>query len=202
MPDLMPDARWHVPALIRISVVLHVLALAGLAITPAHWRWALGTVVANHLLITAVGLWPRSQWLGPNWTRLPAAATARNEIALTIDDGPDPIVTPHVLDLLEQYDVCATFFCIADQAAQHPQLPTALDSGGLALRGHCLGALPSASAASSSDCRSLTEKTRTDLSILFSKPPRTLPGPTSTKIVTPCPTSSRAACVNLTGAVS
>lgn len=122
MPDLMPDARWHVPALIRISVVLHVLALAGLAITPAHWRWALGTVVANHLLITAVGLWPRSQWLGPNWTRLPAAATARNEIALTIDDGPDPIVTPHVLDLLEQYDVCATFFCIADQAAQHPQL--------------------------------------------------------------------------------
>ena len=49
---------------------------------------------------------------------------------------------------------------------------------------------------------SLTETVRTLLSILFSKPLSTLPGPTSTKTVTPLPISSRAACVNLTGAVS
>ena len=132
----MIDTRWHAPALIRISAVLHALALALLAVAPAHWRWALGTVIANHLVITAVGLWPRSQWLGPNWTRLPAAATARNEIALTIDDGPDPLVTPQVLDLLDQYAVRATFFCIGNQAGQHPQLCREIVRRGHAIENH------------------------------------------------------------------
>ena len=134
----MPDARWHPPALIRVSVAVHALALAGLVIAPAHWPWALGTVIANHLLLTAVGLWPRSHWLGPNWTRLPAAATARNEIALTIDDGPDPLVTPQVLDLLDQYAVRATFFCIAARAAQHPQLCREIVRRGHAVENHSL----------------------------------------------------------------
>ena len=43
---------------------------------------------------------------------------------------------------------------------------------------------------------------RTLRSILFSKPLSTLPGPTSTNVVTPWLISSRADCVNLTGAVS
>jgi peptidoglycan-N-acetylglucosamine deacetylase len=136
MPDLMPDSRWRAPALIRISVVLHALALAWFVVAPAQWPWALGTVIANHLLITAVGLWPRSQWLGTNWTRLPAAATARNEIALTSDDGPDPTVTPQVLDLLDKYAVHATFFCIGDQAAQHPQLCREIVRRGHAVENH------------------------------------------------------------------
>ena len=128
----MPDARWHPPALIRVSVAVHALALAGLVIAPAHWPWALGTVIANHLLLTAVGLWPRSHWLGPNWTRLPAAATARNEIALTIDDGPDPLVTPQVLDLLDQYAVRATFF--ASQRGPHSIHSYAGKSCGVAMQ--------------------------------------------------------------------
>ena len=53
--------------------------------------------------------------------------------------------------------------------------------------------------ASSSDLRSLTEIVRTDLSILFSKPLKTFPGPTSTNVVTPCEASAVAAWVNLTG---
>ncbi len=136
MPDLMPGARWNAPTLIRISIVLHILALASLAFAPAQWRWALGAVIANHLLITAVGLWPRSTWLGANWTRLPAAATSRNEIALTIDDGPDPAVTPQVLDLLDHYAVRATFFCIADRAVQHPQLCREIVRRGHAVENH------------------------------------------------------------------
>src|SRR5581483_3397546 len=50
--------------------------------------------------------------------------------------------------------------------------------------------------------RSLTEIARTDRSIRLTSPERTLPGPTSTNVVTPSRTSSRAACVNFTGAVS
>ena len=39
----------------------------------------------DHALITAAGLWPRSNWLGPNLTRLPEAAARRCEVAVTID---------------------------------------------------------------------------------------------------------------------
>ncbi len=72
----MFNSAWHPTLLIRASVALHGLALVAAIAEPAQWRWALGAVVINHLLLTAVGLWPRSNWLGPNWTRLPGAAAA------------------------------------------------------------------------------------------------------------------------------
>ncbi len=132
----MPSAPWQPTLLIRASLMLHVLALAAMIAAPGQWRWALGAVLANHALLTLLGVWPRSRWLGPNWTRLPAAATARNEIALTIDDGPDPIVTPQVLDMLDRYATRATFFCIGEKAARHPDLCREIVSRGHAVENH------------------------------------------------------------------
>ena len=43
-------------------------------------------------------------------------------MALTFDDGPDPLVTPRVLDLLEAAGVRGSFFCIGERAARHPNL--------------------------------------------------------------------------------
>ena len=128
--------RWQPTLLIRASIALHGLALVAVIAEPAQWRWALGAVVINHLLLTAVGLWPRSHWLGPNWTRLPAAATARNEIALTIDDGPDPLVTPQVLDILDRYAAQATFFCVGEKAARYPDLCREIVRRGHAVENH------------------------------------------------------------------
>ena len=122
--------------LIRATVVLHALALIVAVAAPALWRWSLGAVVANHALLMLHGLLPRSHGLGPNWTRLPAAATARNEIALTIDDGPDPAVTPQVLDILDRYAAKATFFCIGKQAVQHPDLCREIVRRGHAVENH------------------------------------------------------------------
>lgn len=118
----MHSARWQPTLLIRASIVLHVLALLVVIAAPGQWRWALGAVLANHALMTLAGLWPRSHWLGPNWIQLPAAATARNEIALTIDDGPDPFVIPQALDVLDRYAVQATFSCVGEKAARYPDL--------------------------------------------------------------------------------
>ncbi|MDD5324348.1 MAG: polysaccharide deacetylase family protein [Polaromonas sp.] len=132
----MPSAHRRATPLIRASVLLHALALVVVIAEPGLWRWALGAVLANHALLTLVGLWPRSRWLGPNWTRLPAAATARNEIALTIDDGPDPAVTPQVLDLLDQHAAKATFFCIGDKAARYPDLCRDIVRRGHAVENH------------------------------------------------------------------
>jgi len=132
----MAEVHWHTTPLMRASIALHLLALGAVIVAPGQWRWALTAVVANHLLLAGVGLWPRSQWLGPNWTRLPAAATARNEIALTIDDGPDPLVTPQVLDLLDGYAARATFFCIGEQAARYPDLCREIVRRGHAVENH------------------------------------------------------------------
>ena len=132
----MRNTRWQPTLLIRATIVLHVLALAAVIAEPGQWRWALGAVLANHALLTLLGLWPRSHWLGPNWTRLPAAATARNEIALTIDDGPDPVVTPQVLEMLDRYAAQATFFCIGEKAARYPDLCREIVRRGHAVENH------------------------------------------------------------------
>lgn len=114
--------NWRPTPLIRASIALHVFALLAWIAAPKYWVWIVGTLVANHLLLTLLGLWPRSQGLGSNWVKLPAASTARNEIALTIDDGPDPRVTPKVLDILDLHHVRATFFCVGEKAARYPDL--------------------------------------------------------------------------------
>ncbi len=132
----MHSARWQPTLLIRASMALHGLALVAVIAEPGQWPWALGAVIVNHLLMAAIGLWPRSHWLGPNWTHLPAAATARNEIALTIDDGPDPIVTPQVLDMLDRYAAQATFFCIGEKAARYPDLCREIVRRGHAVENH------------------------------------------------------------------
>jgi len=133
---IIRNSRWHPTLLVRASIVLHLLAVIAVIAEPGQWRWALGAVLANHTLLMLVGLWPRSQWLGPNWTQLPAAAAARNEIALTIDDGPDPIVTPRVLAMLERYAVQATFFCVGDKAACYPDLCREIVRRGHAVENH------------------------------------------------------------------
>ena len=132
----MRNLRWRPTLLIRASIALHLLVLIAVIAEPGQWRWALVAVLANHTLLTLVGLWPRSHWLGPNWTQLPAAATARNEMALTIDDGPDPIVTPQVLDVLDRYAAQATFFCVGEIAARYPDLCLDIVRRGHAVENH------------------------------------------------------------------
>lgn len=132
----MRNSRWRPTLLVRASIVLHLLALIAVIAEPGQWRWALGAVLANHAVLTLAGLWPRSDWLGPNWTQLPAAAIARNEIALTIDDGPDPLVTPQVLDMLDRYAAPATFFCVGEKAARHPDLCREIVRRGHAVENH------------------------------------------------------------------
>lgn len=124
-------APWRPSPLIRASFAVHAGALSALLVQPHWWPWAAGGIAANHLLLTALGLIPRSTQLGPNWVRLPPEARARSEVALTFDDGPDPRVTPRVLDLLDAAGAHGTFFCIGTGAERHPDLCREI-----VLRGH------------------------------------------------------------------
>jgi peptidoglycan/xylan/chitin deacetylase (PgdA/CDA1 family) len=43
-------------------------------------------------------------------------------IAMTFDDGPSPVLTPKLLDLLAEYHIKATFFVIGENVAEHPEI--------------------------------------------------------------------------------
>ncbi len=134
----MPHARLQrfLPTpLMKASALVHVAA-AGTLVRPGLWPWALGAVVADHLLLAGCGLTPRSRLLGPNWTHLPQAATARGAIAITIDDGPDAEVTPRVLAWLDEYRAKATFFCIGERVARYPDLAREIVRRGHAIENH------------------------------------------------------------------
>lgn len=122
--------------LLRASIAWHVAAAGVTLLRPLWWPWTLAAVIADHLLLTALGLWPRSHALGSNWTRLPARAAARREISITIDDGPDPEITPQVLALLAEHGARATFFCIGERVEQFPQLARACVAQGHAVENH------------------------------------------------------------------
>jgi len=122
--------------ILSASAVVHIGAAAAAVIQPSVWPWALGAVVANHGVLTAAGLWPRSRWLGPNWVTLPAASGARGEVAITIDDGPDPAVTPRVLAQLAQFEAAATFFCVGERVRRYPELAREILRQGHVIENH------------------------------------------------------------------
>lgn len=64
-------------------------------------------------------LWRNSSLLAP--TRWHGSRQS-GRYALTFDDGPDPRITPLVLDILKQKNVKATFFCVGREARRHPEL--------------------------------------------------------------------------------
>lgn len=76
---------------------------------------------------------PSSSLFGPVLNRLPGG-TSRPALALTFDDGPNPEVTPRLLDLFEEYSVRATFFLIGRFVRQCPELVREI-----AARGHAIG---------------------------------------------------------------
>ncbi|MEV4630446.1 glycosyltransferase [Micromonospora sp. NPDC049523] len=63
--------------------------------------------------------------------RLPAKT-----IALTFDDGPDPLWTPKILDLLHEHQVPATFFVVGSQVGRYPELTARIADGGHELGVH------------------------------------------------------------------
>ncbi|WP_216851122.1 polysaccharide deacetylase family protein [Acidisphaera sp. L21] len=91
--------------------------------------------MANHLALAGLGMAPRCQWLGPTADRLPHPGPF---VGLTFDDGPDPAVTPRVLDMLAASGATATFFCIADRARAHPALVRRMLAEGHRVENHTL----------------------------------------------------------------
>lgn len=94
------------------------------------WLIAGGAVTVGAALTAFAAVAPGAQIFGPTLRH----TTPPNRLALTFDDGPNPAITPQLLDLLYRYSAKATFFVIGKYVRQSPALVKEI-----AARGHLLG---------------------------------------------------------------
>jgi cellulose synthase/poly-beta-1,6-N-acetylglucosamine synthase-like glycosyltransferase/peptidoglycan/xylan/chitin deacetylase (PgdA/CDA1 family) len=66
------------------------------------------------------------------------SATAQRTISLTFDDGPDPVWTPRLLDVLSEEEIPATFFVTGENAAAHPDVVERMLREGHSVANHTL----------------------------------------------------------------
>jgi peptidoglycan-N-acetylglucosamine deacetylase len=93
------------------------------------WLAAGGVCAAGGIFAWAV-VAPSSQIFGPTVRRL----SDPSAIALTFDDGPNPAITPKLLDVLDRYEAKASFFLIGRHVRAFPELAKEI-----AERGHTIG---------------------------------------------------------------
>jgi peptidoglycan/xylan/chitin deacetylase (PgdA/CDA1 family) len=128
--------RWLPSPFLRYSAGFQLVGGVAAWLAPDGLPFLAGALAANHAIVVGASLWPKSPLLGPNRVRLPESAVARGEIALTFDDGPDPEITPKVLQVLDAYGAKASFFCIAAKAAAFPELIEEIVRRGHSIENH------------------------------------------------------------------
>jgi len=80
----------------------------------------IGSITASLFILFGGFLLLQPEWLFSHLRRrspevLYHIHTQKKVVALTIDDGPDEITTPQILDILEAYQAHATFFLISER---------------------------------------------------------------------------------------
>lgn len=102
-----------------------------MSILPAFVASGAGLAAASGVFAWAA-TWPKAQLFGPT-----LRFTGNNStIALTFDDGPNPAVTPKLLDLLARHDARATFFLIGKHVRAFPRLAKEIAAAGHTIGNH------------------------------------------------------------------
>lgn len=117
----------------NINIIFSVVfaILIALAATSLVSYFYLGIPIVIYLVILAWGVVDiRLNFFLPSIQKL----QDKNQVLLTFDDGPHPVYTPLVLDLLDQYQAKAIFFVIGKYAQESPLLLEEIRS-----RGHIIG---------------------------------------------------------------
>jgi peptidoglycan/xylan/chitin deacetylase (PgdA/CDA1 family) len=87
-------------------------------------------ITALYIAVIAYGSWK----IQANYFITSINKGKSKSISLTFDDGPDPEYTPKILDILQKYNLKATFFVIGKKAELYPELLKRMDA-----EGHCIG---------------------------------------------------------------
>ncbi len=84
------------------------------------------------------------QWAAQRWPEvLFLHETRRRVVGLTIDDGPHPLLTPQILEVLARYNAHATFFMLSDKVRQHGAVVEEAVAAGHELGNHMCEDAPS-----------------------------------------------------------
>lgn len=78
----------------------------------------------------------RTPWYLKIFPGLTWEISKKNTLFLTFDDGPVPGVTDTILDILQQYNAKATFFCVGENAEKNPVLLQRIIAEGHAIGNH------------------------------------------------------------------
>jgi len=95
---------------------------------------AIVVVVLYIFWMEPLGVLPWLERLTPNL--LYRVRTRQPLVALSFDDGPHPVFTPQVLDILRHQHAHATFFLIGDRARSHPELIARIQAEGHEIGNH------------------------------------------------------------------
>ena len=126
----------RVPPFVVAAAAVHVIAIGLVIVRPHLWPAGVAAVAATHILIVVASVLPRCALLGTNIRRVPPDRARSGIIALTFDDGPDPEITPAILEMLEAAGATATFFCIGRKAEQDPSIVAAIRKRGHDVQNH------------------------------------------------------------------
>jgi peptidoglycan/xylan/chitin deacetylase (PgdA/CDA1 family) len=123
-------SRFH-----TLTILLILTALgAGLSLaSPIRW-FVLGLLLIGYLVIFTLGV----SVLKLNFfvkTTCRGDSTAMR-VALTFDDGPDPAVTPILLEVLRRHEIKAGFFPIGTKVRDYPEMIKQIDQEGHILGNH------------------------------------------------------------------
>jgi peptidoglycan/xylan/chitin deacetylase (PgdA/CDA1 family) len=124
------QARWPRRALLGFVFIAPFL---GFLLVRVNLVLALTPIFLSHVLLLYATLVPNCQWLGPV---LRSFESSEPELWLTIDDGPSPVHTIALLDVLDRFQARATFFLIGNHAEQHPHLITEILARGHEIANH------------------------------------------------------------------
>lgn len=94
----------------------------------------------------------------------------KKSVYLTFDDGPIPDVTPWVLDLLDKYNIKATFFCVGENVMRNPDIFEEVKRRGHSVGNHTYNHLQGSKVTTRSYLRNVMEADKLIQSTLFRPP--------------------------------
>lgn len=101
-----------------------------------HRRWLVG-VFLSLLVVLAFLTWASADVDSGVYVNCFCKGSAdRRCVSLTFDDGTDENMTPKVLDVLNKYNIKATFFVIGKKAEQNPEIIKRIVNEGHIIGGH------------------------------------------------------------------
>jgi peptidoglycan/xylan/chitin deacetylase (PgdA/CDA1 family) len=116
---------------VKAVALVAIVAAFALLSTHAAVIATIAILVATIGFLTYAIAWPSAQFFAPVVHHLTGPV-----VALTFDDGPDPVWTPRLLDLLAARGARATFFVLGERAARHPDVVRRIHAEGHSVGTH------------------------------------------------------------------